>query len=70
MDTFSNYRWVRMSDVFKPEDGYSLWGSEGINFDEINQGSLGNCWTLSAMQTIAEYPDRLQELFAIQTLNE
>jgi len=65
-----NYIWKRMSDEFPESKGYSLWGANGINFDEINQGSLGNCWTLSAMQTIAEYPERLQELFANPYIND
>lgn len=66
----SDYIWKRMSDEFPEEKGYSLWGANGINFDEINQGALGNCWTLSAMQTIAEYPDRLQEIFANPYIND
>ena len=38
MNGLTDYKWQRMSDVFKPEDGYSLWGTNGVNFDEINQG--------------------------------
>ena len=45
------------SDVSK---GSSIIGSEGISSLDIAQGSLGNCWSLAAFQSVATHPDRLQ----------
>lgn len=50
--------WKRAYDLFGQSD--SLFGDDGISNDDIAQGSLGDCWFLSAASAIAEYPSRLQ----------
>ena len=35
MQDQSGYVWKRISDVFPESAGYSLWGTNGIDFDDI-----------------------------------
>ena len=34
-----------------------------IEPNDVNQGSLGDCWLLSSMSAIAEYPGRIRKMF-------
>ena len=54
---------LRVRDVFKPEDGYSLWGDNGISVNDMRQGMIGNCWFIAAMSSLAEEPGRLEAVF-------
>ena len=31
-------QWKRISETYKAEDGYSLWGDNGISLHDIRQG--------------------------------
>lgn len=37
---------------------------------DIIQGSLGNCYFLSALSAMAEFPDRIKRIFASATTNQ
>ena len=52
--------WERASEKW-PER--SLWGSTGVNPSDIAQGDLGNCWLMAAISAVAEYPERIENLF-------
>ena len=51
--------WARAQDILP---GRTLFGN-GISPDDINQGSLGNCWFLAAISAIAEKPGRMEKVF-------
>ena len=42
---------------------FSLFGSEGVTPKDILQGSIGNCWFMSAISAIAEAPGRVENMF-------
>lgn len=43
--------------------GYSLFGVNGAQIGDIKQGSIGNCWIMSAIAAVAEFPGRVEALF-------
>jgi len=51
-------------------NGYSLWGSDGIEFDDMTQGAVGNCYMISGAATIAEKPGRIEKIFVNKNLND
>lgn len=60
-------KWMRISDVYadgkEQGGGYSLFGENGVTPKDIFQGSIGNCWFMSAISAIAEKPGRVESLF-------
>ena len=48
---------------------YSLWGSEGITFEDPNQGAIGDCWMIAASSVTAQDPDRIKKIFHVESLN-
>lgn len=57
----------RIKDVFG--SAYSLWGHEGITFSDPRQGFIGDCWMIAASSVTAQNPDRIKEIFQIESLN-
>ena len=58
--------WKRLSELYgdgKKEETYTLFGSKGVNPEDILQGSIGNCWFMSAISAIAEEPGRVEKMF-------
>ena len=55
-----NTPWIRAMDAFGDK---SLFGTTGIRPADIRQGSIGNCWFMSAASAIAEYPGRMEKIF-------
>jgi len=47
----------------------SLWGSR-IDYDDIYQGSVGDCYMVSVASALAEYPDRIKKLFVQDSYNK
>jgi len=41
----------------------SLFGPKGIQVRTSEQGDLGDCWFLSSATAVAEYPERMHEVF-------
>jgi hypothetical protein len=62
------YVWKRLSDVYSPEEINLLTEPPEINEDpdiltkDVVQGGLGDCYFLSAISALAEFPDRLRYL--------
>lgn len=59
--------WVRPKEMFKTNN-FKVY--DGISPNDILQGMLGDCYLLSAMAAIAEYPDRIKKLFLKRTKSE
>ena len=47
----------------------TLFGA-GIVPQHIIQGSIGDCYMISVLASIAEYPDRIKKIFRTQQLNK
>ena len=45
-------------------------GTEGIEADDIRQGQLGDCYFLSSISAVAEYPSRIKKIFISQKIND
>ena len=48
---------------------YSLWGFDGITFDDPEQGFIGDCWMIAASSVTAQDPDRIKKIFHVESLN-
>jgi hypothetical protein len=59
-----------MSNEYPASEGFSLFGSEGIRPADVQQGSIGNCWFLSAAAAVAEVPGRFERLWLTQDYND
>ena len=57
-------KWLRISDFFTPDGGYSFYGIGGeATYDDIVQGKIGNCWIMAAISAIAENPHYIERVF-------
>ena len=56
-------QYKRLSEAYPASKGYSLWGDNGVNVHDVNQGGVGNCWMLAAASAMAEHPERLMDIF-------
>lgn len=61
--------WRRPSEIFGKAVPYALF-QDSIEPNDINQGSLPNCYFLSALSSLAEHPDRVRKLFVTQEVNK
>ena len=59
--------WIRPEDIF-PGGKYTIFEGS-IDIDDVNQGSLGNCYFLSAIAAMCEYPQMVSEIFRQFTVN-
>ena len=49
--------------------GYKIF--DGVpKIEDINQGSLGNCYFLSALAALAQYPNMIRRIFKTEEVNE
>ena len=40
-----------------------MFGRFGVTPNDIAQGSIGNCWIMVALSALAEYPERIENIF-------
>lgn len=62
----SGVSWTRAGSFFPKSSGYSLFTGDaatGINISDSIQGSLGDCWMISTLASMAEVPARLFNAF-------
>ena len=54
---------------FPAKHGKSIIADGEISFNDINQGGLGNCWSLAAFQSVASHPDRMRQVIVNDSVN-
>ena len=75
------YDWKRVGDITSYET-HNVKGtavelpvklhklfSAGVTPEDICQGALGDCWLLSALAALSEYPNKIQEIFLTDSYN-
>lgn len=60
--TWKNFGWRRVSEIYQQP----IKVFDNIEPNDIQQGALGNCYFLSALAALAEFPHRIQRLFDTQ----
>jgi len=53
--------WKRITEVYSAD--HSLFGSSGIQHEDMRQGFIGNCWFISGASVLAEVPGRMEKVF-------
>jgi hypothetical protein len=51
--------WLRPENIFKGE--FQLF--DGIEAEDIKQGSLGVCYMLATLSSLAQLPEKIKSLF-------
>jgi hypothetical protein len=62
-----NLIWLRPKEIFKGEKAAVF--VHGVNPRDIIQGAIGDCYFLSTVAAIAEFPKRIEKLFVSKTAN-
>lgn len=65
--SWDHIQWARADQIFGPGN-YQVFN--GISPNDIKQGSLGNCYFLCALSSLAEYPSLIERLFDSAEINE
>jgi len=42
---------------------------DGPFWTDVEQGSAGTCYIMAAMQALSEWPDLVEDVFQVQTVN-
>ena len=58
------YKWKRAEHIFNSKDYQVFY--EGITFNDVIQGGLGNCYFLSAICALTKYSNAIEDLFYIK----
>ena len=64
---WARYVWCRPEEFYG--DGYEIF-YEGIDINDIYQGILGNCYFLSVLSALAEFPHLIMKLFVTADVNK
>jgi calpain-15 len=63
---WEGFVWKRPAEVYG-EGNFSLF--DHIDVNDIHQGYCGDCYFLSSVSSIAEFPDRIKRIFITDALN-
>eukprot|EP01048_Picozoa_sp_COSAG05_P008624 COSAG05_NODE_665_length_8009_cov_156.415929_8_plen_353_part_00 len=70
-DIDNEIEWVRGNAVFNlPEGEHAKLFSGGIEPSDIGQGQLGDCWLMTSLACMAEFPGAIQNCFLTDEYNE
>jgi calpain-15 len=64
---WESYVWKRPSEVYG-KGKFCVYRE--IRPDDIRQGACGNCYFLSSISSLAENPERIQNMFLTKEVNE
>ena len=64
VEGWENLSWARPEKIFNSENYQVFY--EGVSKDDIIQGGLGDCYFLSAVAALCEYPELIEKLFYIK----
>jgi len=67
MKKWEQLEWRRPKDVFG-EGRFKIYEDPGPN--DIKQGKCGDCYFLSSLSSLAEYPERIKNIFITKEVNE
>jgi calpain-15 len=72
MDDINRFcnEWTRASDFPSADDYAPEIFREGISPNDIKQGMLGDCYFVAALASLAEWPHRIERIFASTRANE
>ena len=68
LNNWENIKWERVGDIFMSSD-YQVFYDK-IEKEDIIQGSLGNCYFLSAIASLCKYPNLIEKLFFFKEKSE
>ena len=63
---FDSYSWKRAGSLFPNAQIFE----DGIEPNDINQGGLGNCYFLAALSSLAEFPEKVRQMFVTTEVNK
>lgn len=73
-EQFSAYSWMRIPEVphiaERAKDGRIEVFDAKIEPSDILQGALGDCYFLSTLSVLAEWPNRIRKLFVSDQVND
>lgn len=64
---WAKYIWCRPEEFYG--DGYEIF-YDGVDINDIYQGLLGNCYFLSVLSALAEFPHLIMKLFVSADVNK
>ena len=65
-EEWKDYEWKHADEIFG-KDSYTVFSGVGPN--DIAQGGLGDCYFLSSLSALAEFPERIKNIFLVEVVN-
>lgn len=67
LKNWETYTWRRASEVYGPGK-FTIFS--GITPTDIKQGDCGDCYFLSSISSLAEFPKRVEDIFLTKEIND